>query len=88
MLMVGQRDFSSDPDFKTDAYWWRGRHPPARPLPAQADVWWSARLYRFVRVATCCSGRQVLVLDAENLGAGASSRNAARWVAPRHNSPS
>ena len=68
------------PDFKTTPYWWEEASPPAAPdpLPAQADVVVVGSGYTGLSASLTLqqAGRQVLVLDAENLGAGASSRNA------------
>jgi glycine/D-amino acid oxidase-like deaminating enzyme len=68
------------PDFKTTPYWWEeSPRPPAAPdpLPAQADVVVVGSGYTGLSASLTLlqAGRQVLVLDAENLGAGASSRN-------------
>jgi NADPH-dependent 2,4-dienoyl-CoA reductase/sulfur reductase-like enzyme len=68
------------PDFKTTPYWWEEARPPAAPdpLPAQADVVVVGSGYTGLSASLTLlqAGRQVLVFDAENLGAGASSRNA------------
>ena len=68
------------PDFKTTPYWWEEALPPAAPdpLPSQADVVVVGSGYTGLSASLTLlqAGRQVLVLDAENLGAGASSRNA------------
>lgn len=69
------------PDFKTTPYWWEeGPRPPveATPLPARADVLVVGSGYTGLSAARTLlqAGRQVLVLDAETLGFGASSRNA------------
>lgn len=68
------------PEFKTTPYWWEEARPPAAPdpLPAQADVVVVGSGYTGLSASLTLlqAGRQVLVLDAENLGAGASSRNA------------
>jgi len=68
------------PDFKTTPYWWEEASPPAAPdpLPSQADVVVVGSGYTGLSASLTLqqAGRQVLVLDAENLGAGASSRNA------------
>src|SRR5215813_2906761 len=69
------------PDFKTTPYWWEESPRPAAapdPLPAQADVVVVGSGFTGLSASLTLlqAGRQVLVLDAENLGAGASSRNA------------
>jgi len=76
------------PDFKTTPYWWEEASPPAAldPLPAQADVVVVGSGYTGLSASLTLqqAGRQVLVLDAENLGAGASSRNAgSNSISPR-----
>jgi len=69
------------PDFKTTPYWWDEAPRPSAepsPLPTQADVVVVGSGY--TGLSACLTllqaGRQVLVLDSESLGAGASSRNA------------
>src|SRR5689334_20641933 len=78
-VMVGG-DPVLTPDFKTTPYWWEEANPPAAPdsLPAQADVVVVGSGFTGLSASLTLqqAGRQVLVLDAENLGAGASSRNA------------
>lgn len=68
------------PDFKTTPYWWEEARPPAapEPLPAQADVVVVGSGYTGLSASLTLlhASRQVLVLDSENLGSGASSRNA------------
>lgn len=77
--MVGG-DSVLTPDFKTTPYWWEEALPPpaSDPLPAQADVVVVGSGFTGLSASLTLlqAGRQVLVLDAENLGAGASSRNA------------
>jgi glycine/D-amino acid oxidase-like deaminating enzyme len=68
------------PDFKTTPYWWEEAPPPAAPdrLPVQADVVVVGSGYTGLSASLTLlqASRQVLVLDSENLGSGASSRNA------------
>jgi len=68
------------PDFKTTPYWWEEARPPAapEPLPARADVVVVGSGYTGLSASLTLlqASRQVLVLDSENLGSGASSRNA------------
>jgi glycine/D-amino acid oxidase-like deaminating enzyme len=78
---VASGDSVLTPDFKATPYWWdEAPRPPAEssPLPTQADVVVVGSGY--TGLSACLTllqaGRQVLVLDSENLGAGASSRNA------------
>jgi len=80
MTVMVSGDSVLTPDFKTTPYWWEEASPPAAPdsLPAQADVVVVGSGYTGLSASLTLlqAGRQVLVLDAENLGAGASSRNA------------
>src|SRR5215831_15427733 len=69
------------PDFKTDPYWWEAAprpKTPVRTLPAEADVVIVGSGYTGTSAALTLarSGRGVLLLDAEDPGYGASSRNA------------
>ena len=69
------------PDFKTTPYWWdEAPRPPLdpTPLPARVDVVVVGSGYTGLSASLTLlqAGRQVLVLDAETLGFGASSRNA------------
>ena len=68
------------PDFATDPWWWHAaprREPePARPLPGAVDVLVVGAGYTGLNCAriTAAAGRDTLVLDAQNPGAGASTR--------------
>jgi glycine/D-amino acid oxidase-like deaminating enzyme len=69
------------PGFKTDPYWWEAAPRPKtleRPLPAEADVVIVGSGYTGTSAALTLArnGRGVLLLDAEDPGYGASSRNA------------
>ena len=68
------------PDFKTTPYWWEEASPPAAldPLPAQADVVVVGSGYTGLSASLTLqqAGRQVLGLDAENLGADRSGQRA------------
>jgi glycine/D-amino acid oxidase-like deaminating enzyme len=69
------------PDFKTTPYWWEEAPRPSAkptPLPARADVVVVGSGYTGLSASLTLlqAGRQVLVLDAGDLGVGASSRNA------------
>lgn len=69
------------PDFKTTPYWWEeGPRPPVEsvPLPARADVLVVGSGYTGLSASLTLlqAGRQVLILDGEALGYGASTRNA------------
>lgn len=69
------------PGFKTDPYWWEAAprpRTPAKPLPAEADVVIVGSGYTGTSAALTLArnGRGVLLLDAEDPGYGASSRNA------------
>ena len=69
------------PGFKTDPYWWEAAprpQAPAKPLPAEADVVIVGSGYTGTSAALTLAraGRGVLLLDAEDPGYGASSRNA------------
>src|SRR5260370_5670905 len=69
------------PGFKTDPYWWDAAPRPRtqeRPLPAEADVVVVGSGYTGTSAALTLArnGRGVLLLDAEDPGYGASSRNA------------
>ncbi len=69
------------PDFKTTPYWWEEGPrplPEPTPLPARVDVLVVGSGYTGLSASLTLlqAGRQVLVLDAETLGFGASSRNA------------
>ena len=69
------------PDFKTDPYWWEAAPRPKtreRPLPAETDVVIVGSGYTGTSAGLTLArnGRGVLLLDAEDPGYGASSRNA------------
>ncbi|MBM3541357.1 MAG: FAD-binding oxidoreductase, partial [Alphaproteobacteria bacterium] len=69
------------PDFKTDPYWWDAAPRPkleTTPLPAQADVVVVGSGYTGTSAALTLvrGGRKALILEAEDPGYGASSRNA------------
>ena len=69
------------PGFKTDPYWWEAAprpKTPEKPLPTKADVVIVGSGYTGISAALTLArnGRSVLVLDAEDPGYGASSRNA------------
>ena len=69
------------PGFKTDPYWWEAAprpRAPEKPLPAEADVVIVGSGYTGTSAALTLArnGRSVLLLDAEDPGYGASSRNA------------
>ena len=69
------------PGFKTTPYWWEEAAPrdlPERPLPPETDVAIVGSGYTGLSAALTLAreGREVLVLDAERAGFGASSRNA------------
>jgi glycine/D-amino acid oxidase-like deaminating enzyme len=69
------------PGFKTDPYWWEAAPRPKtreRSLPAEADVVIVGSGYTGTSAALTLArnGRGVLLLDAEDPGYGASSRNA------------
>jgi glycine/D-amino acid oxidase-like deaminating enzyme len=69
------------PDFKTDPYWWEAAPRPKAPeksLPVEADVVIVGSGYTGTSAALTLvrNGRSVLLLDAEDPGFGASSRNA------------
>ncbi len=69
------------PDFKATPYWWDAAPRPeidCRDLPKQADVVIVGSGYTGLSAALTLlqAGREVLVVDAGELGAGASSRNA------------
>ena len=69
------------PGFKTDPYWWEAAPRPRtaeKPLPAEADVVIVGSGYTGTSAALTLAraGRGVLLLDAEDPGYGASSRNA------------
>ncbi|MHB1216717.1 MAG: NAD(P)/FAD-dependent oxidoreductase [Alphaproteobacteria bacterium] len=69
------------PGFKTDPYWWEAAprpQAPEKPLPAEADVVIVGSGYTGTSAALTLArnGRGVLLLDAEDPGHGASSRNA------------
>ncbi|MGE0094183.1 MAG: NAD(P)/FAD-dependent oxidoreductase [Alphaproteobacteria bacterium] len=69
------------PGFKTDPYWWEAAprpQTPPKPLPAEADVVIVGSGYTGTSAALTLAraGRGVLLLDAEDPGYGASSRNA------------
>src|SRR2546425_6791584 len=94
MLWSVSGDSVLPPDFKTTPYWWEEARPPAAPdpLPAQADVVVVGSGYTGLSASLTLlqAGRQVLGLDAENLGAGASSRNAGsmgRTLPPNFSQP-
>jgi glycine/D-amino acid oxidase-like deaminating enzyme len=67
-------------DFATDPWWWQAaprREPErAQPLPAAIDVLVVGAGYTGLNCAriTAAAGRETLVLDAQNPGAGASTR--------------
>jgi glycine/D-amino acid oxidase-like deaminating enzyme len=68
------------PDFKTDPYWWDGMAPPridAAALPKRVDVAVIGSGYTGLHAAlqTARGGRETLVLDAGDPGAGCSTRN-------------
>ena len=68
-------------DFKTDPYWWDAAPRPKMPaavLPDKADVVVIGSGYTGLNAALTAQrgGRQVLVLEAEDTGYGASTRNA------------
>lgn len=67
------------PDFTTDPYWWDAAPPETarEPLPAQADVLVVGSGYCGLSAAAelARSGVEVTVVDAEALGAGASTRS-------------
>jgi glycine/D-amino acid oxidase-like deaminating enzyme len=68
--------------FKTDPYWWdaapRPKEQAQEPIPAQADVVIVGSGYTGTSAALTLvrNGRKALVLEAEDPGYGASSRNA------------
>lgn len=69
------------PDFKSEPYWWDEAPRPAikfDPLPAKVDVLVVGSGYTGLSASLTLAraGRRVLVLDAEELGQGASTRNA------------
>ncbi len=69
------------PGFKTDPYWWDAAPRPkieATPLPAEADVVIVGSGYTGTSAALTLvrGGRKALILEAEDPGYGASSRNA------------
>lgn len=69
------------PGFKTDPYWWEAAprpKMPERPLPTEADVVIVGSGYTGTSAALTLArnGRGALLLDAEDPGYGASSRNA------------
>lgn len=69
------------PDLKTTPYWWDGAPRPASepvPLPVQAEVVVVGSGFTGLSAGLTLlkNGRSVLVLDSEDLGSGASSRNA------------
>lgn len=78
---MSDTDSALTPDLNTNPYWWDEAPRPAielDPLPAQADVVIVGSGFTGLSAALTLlqCNRQVLVLDAESLGAGASSRNA------------
>ncbi|MGE0095673.1 MAG: NAD(P)/FAD-dependent oxidoreductase [Alphaproteobacteria bacterium] len=68
------------PDFKPTPYWWEGLPPPvARTMPpARADVAVIGGGFTGLSAAITLAraGRQTIVFDADEIGHGASSRNA------------
>ncbi|MCZ6844370.1 MAG: FAD-binding oxidoreductase [Alphaproteobacteria bacterium] len=69
------------PDFKSTPYWWDAAPRPAlpeTPLPAAADVVviGSGNVGLSAALTLARGGRDTLVLDAEEIGHGASTRNA------------
>lgn len=76
---MAARDIFAE-DFRTTPWWWDGFDPPEDPpveLPKDADVLIVGGGYAGVQCALTLAegGRSPLVLDAERLGWGASSRN-------------
>lgn len=68
------------PEFKDEPYWWEAAPRPAVPqlrLPKQVDVLVIGSGYTGLSAAlqTARAGRETLVLDAEDVGWGCSSRN-------------
>ncbi len=69
------------PDFKATPYWWDAAPRPVlpeTPLPATADVVviGSGNVGLSAALTLARGGRDTLVLDADEIGHGASSRNA------------
>ena len=67
-------------DFKSTPYWWEQTPPPdltAQDLPEKADVVIVGAGYTGLSAAlqTARAGRHTVVIDAENAGAGCSTRN-------------
>ncbi|MBB4103366.1 NAD(P)/FAD-dependent oxidoreductase [Allorhizobium borbori] len=66
-------------NFKADPYWWEGAEPETNldPLPERADVVVVGSGYAGINAAThlARSGRSVVVLDSDRIGAGCSSRS-------------
>ena len=74
-------DFQFTPDFKATPYWWDAAPRPVlpeTPLPAAADVVviGSGNVGLSAALTLARGGRDTLVLDAEEIGHGASTRNA------------
>jgi glycine/D-amino acid oxidase-like deaminating enzyme len=69
------------PGFKSEPYWWEAAarpQPTARPLPRRCDVAIVGSGYTGLTAALhlARAGREVMVLESEVAGAGASTRNA------------